>query len=136
MVEAVADAELIPGGELMIGFREQVLVMHRVGIQTRRNQRTGIAHGNKPGVNCRHIRRRDGGKAGLVQIPHFEVREVECPVFDHRPAEAGAELRLGQGKRLVQKSIGGVEPLVPNVAIEIAVQRVGAALGDHVHIPS
>ena len=48
--------------------------------------------------------------------------------------EAGAVLRLRHGELALRERVAGVETLVAEVAVEVAVQRVGAALGDHVDV--
>ena len=70
----------------------------------------------------------------LIQLALLEVGEVESAVADDRAAEARAVLRLRQRQLGVGKRIGGVEALVAEVAVQVAMQRVGAALGDHVDV--
>ena len=48
--------------------------------------------------------------------------------MNDRAAEAGAVLRLRDGQRDVRKRVSRVEPLIPEIAVEVAVQSVAAAL--------
>ena len=64
------------------------------------------------------IGRRDRDQSALVEQPLLEIGEVEGAVLDDRTAEARAVLRLRQRQFRVGKRIGGIEPLVAEVAVE------------------
>jgi hypothetical protein len=64
----------------VVNQSNQILVMNRVGIKACRDQRPGIANSREPGVNTGNIGRGDGRQTGLVEVPHFDVDEIERPV--------------------------------------------------------
>src|SRR5581483_1620693 len=86
------------------------------------------------GVYRPGARRIDRDQARLVQFALLEIREVEGAVADGGSTGAGAVLRLGQRESRAGKRVGRVQALVTEVAIEIAVQRVGAASRHHTDV--
>ncbi len=117
MVKAISDAELIRAAELVVHLGKHIFVANRVGINAGRNRRAGIPDGREPCIDRGHIRRRDGGEAGLVQVAPFEVREIEGAVAHDRAAQARTVLRLREGKREMRERIRGIQPLIAEVTI-------------------
>lgn len=129
VIQAVADAELILVAELMVDLGEEIRAVDRVWIDAGRDLRAGISAGEQPGVDGGDVGRRDGHQAGLVQLPLLEIGEVKGSVGDDRSREAGAVLRLRHGQDAVGQRVRGVEAAVAEIAVEIAVKSIRAALG-------
>src|SRR6185369_8437537 len=120
--------------ELMVGLGEEIRAVHRVGIDAGGNERTRVLDGQQLRIDRSHIRGRNGDEAGLVQLPLLKVREIESAVADDRAAETRSVLRLRQWERGIRKRVIGVEALVAEITIEVAMQRVGAAFRNHVDV--
>src|ERR1700738_5138001 len=67
-------------------------------------------------------------------MPLLEIPKQKRAVSLDRPPQTGAVLRLRGREFGIRKRIGGVETLIAEVAIKVAVQGIGSALGDHVDI--
>ena len=111
------------------------MVSHRVGIEAGRDRRARIADRGQPRVDGGDVRGSDRDEPGLIELALLEVGEVERPVAHDRAAEAGAVLLSGSSAASCPESgFARVEAIVAEVAVEVAVQRVGAALGDDVDV--
>ena len=108
--------------------------MDRVRVEARGKGDAWVADGRKPRIDGRRIGGGYGDKPALIQHALLEVGEVEGSILKYRAPEAGPVLRLRRGKLGVGKRVGGVEALVANITVEVAVERIRAALGDHVDI--
>ena len=109
--------------------------MNRIGKQAGGDPRSRISGRGEPRVDCVHVRRCNGNEPALVQDPLLEVREIKRAVVDNRAAEARPVLRLRKRKlALRQQRIVCGEPLIAQIAVEIPVESIGPALGDHIDV--
>src|SRR5665213_621770 len=117
---------------MMIDLGEEVIGVDWVRVEASRDLRTLVADGLEMAVDGGDGGRCDGDESVLIELLALEVGDVEGAVAHDWPAEAGSVLGLGDGELALRESVVCVEALVAQKSIEAAVERVGAALGDHV----
>src|SRR5262249_7271414 len=118
----------------MIKFGESRRRMDWIRVDTRKNQGSLIADRRKPGVNGGDTLRCDRDQAGLIQDALLDVPEVESPIADDRSPKSCAELPLRNGQLSLGDRIPRIQPLIPEVAVKISVNRVGTALRNDIHV--
>ena len=93
-----------------------------------------IADRRQPGVDDVDVVRRDRDQAGLIEPALLDVREVERPVADDGPPRLPPYCFWLIGSLVPDSALRRVEAVVAEVAVEVAVQRVRAALGHDVDV--
>src|SRR6185312_1152119 len=73
-------------------------------------------------------------EAVLIELALLEVQEVVGGVVSERAAEAGAGLGLGPWQAAAEERVGGVQALVAEVSVDVAVESVGAATGNQIDV--
>ena len=120
----------------MVNLAEQIRAVDRVGVDAGGDGLARVADCRQPRVHDVDVGLRDRREARLVQLPLLEVHEVERAVLRHRTAEAEAVLLLGHRQPGAGKSVVAIEVVVAEVAVQIPMRHIRAALRDHVHVPA
>src|SRR6476659_2575675 len=94
MIEAVPHGELIGPGHLLVDLSDEVGAMQRVWVYAGAHRRARIVDGTKPRVDHLHVLIANRDQASLVEQSPLEVREVERPILDQRPADTPTILLL------------------------------------------
>jgi hypothetical protein len=134
VIEAVADAELIRAGDLVIDLGENVRRVHRIGIIAGGDSRARVADRCKPVVDGVDVFLRHRDKARLIEPLLFDVAEIKRAVAHQRPTHAAAILLLVHRQPGARQRVRRVEALVTEVAVAVAVGLVRPALGHDVDV--
>ncbi len=153
IIEAVVHTRVRGGAVLYLrkggGVGRRSVVRRRVQsevfpadrIDLRRGEHGTAAVGEVTGMGnlvCRGHRIVHQGVGRIDTAIALIIREEECPIAEHGPADAAAELVLTKLRLSREHSGGGeevacVEHIVPDEFIRRTVELVGAGAGDQVH---
>src|SRR5262245_65804664 len=108
--------------------------MDRIWIDASENPQSLVSNRVEPRIDSCHAGRCDCDQPRLVQVPLLKVAKIESPILRNRTADGNSILRLCNRKNHLRKRIGGVEALVAEISIHVAVHGVRSTFRDHVQV--